>query len=1046
MRFPVGDAPVAGQTNLPPASTPVPAESLNFMVTAFDDGSAVASWTRLDGSAQKAYLADFDLVYNGEVMMEVLSGTIVPPSPELPYGLTVWSFDSTKPTGIANLTVDPAEADTLAKLTDQAAWVRNEMIAKVDWRANNPMPPPEPEDPFDDQGNPLHEFFRVREYTVDSNYDGTNDHLQIASGNAFNMDIDSDGIPNGYDSDIFTNAVLTNVFINEVLYANEFTNTDQFDKTEDWIELYNPTTNAIGIGGWFLSDRASDLGKWEIPANTVIGSGEFLVIWASGTSRTNAGEALHTKFAIKRNGVGTADVCEAVYLSRPNSGEDPSRVDYYVPGYKHTANLTSVPWDISYGRYPSSSGPQCGYFILPTPGDALTNGIFTGAHNVQGALGICDPPVFSGAAPGLYSATNIVAELVAPASGGTVHFTRNCTNPTRYSELYDDPMEFDRTAVITAITAKEGYLQSHPISRSFLFTEDIVGTAPEGVEPDDYQGARETNGQFKGLLYGYPEASPQPSYPLEYGMHPGIIASNKAAILDALANYPIVSLTMPVPGLFDVNSGGLYANSELTESQPDPLDRKWRRFGTFSFLPNGTGGEPVERNAGVSMTGASSLQKYTTRKHNWRIRFGGVFGEGDLTYPLFPDNTNLQNFASVHLKNPTQDSWSQNSSTYYADNATYCDEAWVRAAHIAMGHAGSRRRWVNLFVNGIYWGSEELTERIDAEFMKEHFGGDDYDVLKQGTIGPLAVDGNLDKWNELIVRCQAVSNAVATNASATVQQDLFAEVEEYLDLDNYIDYLICNTYALNSDWPGNNYRMARKEGSNSKFIFFVWDAEYCWNWKDDILDYESASDQSGVAAPHLWLKHYAGYREHFSQRAKKHFFVVQGDSESGCLAVVDGSDRAAELYQVELNRFEPLVWCESARWGSLLEDSPNPPGRPYVMSDWANAANFVLTGWLPYMRTYYFELLADDDLFVAITNQLPAGSVGETYNETLMAFGGTVPYAFTNANGSLPPGLDLSGAIISGIPTAEGTNNFHIGVSSSDGISGMRQFTLIVEP
>ncbi len=33
------------------------------MVTAFLDGSAVASWTGQDGSLQQAYLASFNLVY-----------------------------------------------------------------------------------------------------------------------------------------------------------------------------------------------------------------------------------------------------------------------------------------------------------------------------------------------------------------------------------------------------------------------------------------------------------------------------------------------------------------------------------------------------------------------------------------------------------------------------------------------------------------------------------------------------------------------------------------------------------------------------------------------------------------------------------------------------------------------------------------------------------------------------------------------------------------------------------------------------------------------
>lgn len=45
----------------------------------------------------------------------------------------------------------------------------------------------------------------------------------------------------------------------------------------DWVELYNSTTEPIAIGGWFLSDAASDLTKYEIPAGTVIPPGGFVI-------------------------------------------------------------------------------------------------------------------------------------------------------------------------------------------------------------------------------------------------------------------------------------------------------------------------------------------------------------------------------------------------------------------------------------------------------------------------------------------------------------------------------------------------------------------------------------------------------------------------------------------------------------------------------------------------------------------------------------------------------------------------------------------------
>ena len=56
---------------------------------------------------------------------------------------------------------------------------------------------------------------------------------------------------------------LNTIWINEIL-----THTDP--PLEDAIELYNPTTNAISIGGWYLSDSPEDWKKYRIADGTKI--------------------------------------------------------------------------------------------------------------------------------------------------------------------------------------------------------------------------------------------------------------------------------------------------------------------------------------------------------------------------------------------------------------------------------------------------------------------------------------------------------------------------------------------------------------------------------------------------------------------------------------------------------------------------------------------------------------------------------------------------------------------------------------------------------
>ena len=64
------------------------------------------------------------------------------------------------------------------------------------------------------------------------------------------------------------------------------------------------------------------------------------------------------------------------------------------------------------------------------------------------------------------------------------------------------------------------------------------------------------------------------------------------------------------------------------------------------------------------------------------------------------------------------------------------------------------------------------------------------------------------------------------------------------------------------------------------------------------------------------------------------------------------------------------------------------------------------------------------------STSLPAGTVAQAYSTTLAATGGTAPYTWTLASGTLPTGLTLSSAgQISGTPSAAATFTFTVQVA-----------------
>jgi hypothetical protein len=65
------------------------------------------------------------------------------------------------------------------------------------------------------------------------------------------------------------------------------------------------------------------------------------------------------------------------------------------------------------------------------------------------------------------------------------------------------------------------------------------------------------------------------------------------------------------------------------------------------------------------------------------------------------------------------------------------------------------------------------------------------------------------------------------------------------------------------------------------------------------------------------------------------------------------------------------------------------------------------------------------------TTSLLGGTAGTAYTQALSASGGTAPYAWSIASGSLPAGLSLAGGTISGTPTTAGTSSFTVQVADS---------------
>ncbi|MFT5290569.1 MAG: hypothetical protein ACI82F_002644 [Planctomycetota bacterium] len=83
--------------------------------------------------------------------------------------------------------------------------------------------------------------------------------------------------------------------INEVQLSNQSTLADASGEFEDWIELVNRSDQPLDLGGFSLTDQDSRQDPWIFPAGTVIGPGEYLVVFCDGNS---SAAGLHADFEL----------------------------------------------------------------------------------------------------------------------------------------------------------------------------------------------------------------------------------------------------------------------------------------------------------------------------------------------------------------------------------------------------------------------------------------------------------------------------------------------------------------------------------------------------------------------------------------------------------------------------------------------------------------------------------------------------------------------------------------------------------------------------
>jgi hypothetical protein len=151
------------------------------------------------------------------------------------------------------------------------------------------------------------------------------------------------------------------LWINELQADNLTGITNSAGQHTGWLELYNPSTNAISLNRLYLADNYTDLLQWAFPSNAVIEAGQFEVIFADSETNLSTANELHTSFVLP-SGTGS------LALTRLATNGQQQVLDYI--------DYLNISPNDSYGSFPDGQSFYRQEFFQTTPG-ASNNGTAT---------------------------------------------------------------------------------------------------------------------------------------------------------------------------------------------------------------------------------------------------------------------------------------------------------------------------------------------------------------------------------------------------------------------------------------------------------------------------------------------------------------------------------------------------------------------------------------------------------------------------------------------------------------------------------------------
>lgn len=316
---------------------------------------------------------------------------------------------------------------------------------------------------------------------------------------------------------------------------------------------------------------------------------------------------------------------------------------------------------------------------------------------------------------------------------------------------------------------------------------------------------------------------------LKSGLMPGKVATNSYIIYDN-KNLPVVSISMNPNDLWDFNTGIYVLGPNAESANPNfgaNFWQDWEKACHIEMIEN-SGERVIDQDAGVKIFGNWSR---ANAQKSLAIHARKSYGQDEIKYKLF-ENRPFDEFQSIVLRNSGND-W---NNTMFRDGLTSTLTNDLNFEKMAY-------RPSIIFLNGEYWGIQNIREKINEHFIASNSNVDPDSVLMLENDGQVLL-GTAGNWFDMYNFLSANTMTIETNYNRVASQ---------IDISSFIDYFASQIFFANWDWPGNNIRYWKTTDPASRWRWIMYDTDFSfgiWNNRNSSSNsLAEATDPNGPGWP-----------------------------------------------------------------------------------------------------------------------------------------------------------------------------------------------------